>query len=177
MIDVSGYGRALFLLAQEDRTENEVREQLHLVCAAVKENPEYTTLLDTPAIAKSDKTDMLKQAFGAMNQMLVNFLCLLCEKRSFYCLESCREAFDECYDEAHNILRATAITAVPMSEKQKDALQRKLSIQTGKNVEAQFVVDPSILGGITLRYGGIQLDDSIRAKLDSISRSLAETVV
>lgn len=31
--------------------------------------------------------------------------------------------------------------------------------------------------GITLRYGGIQLDDSIRSRLERLRRSLSQTVV
>ena len=37
--------------------------------------------------------------------------------------------------------------------------------------------DPTLLGGITLRYGGIQLDDTIRSRLERLRRSLSQTVV
>ena len=34
-----------------------------------------------------------------------------------------------------------------------------------------------IRDSITLRYGGIQLDDSIRSRLERLRRSLSQTVV
>ena len=34
-----------------------------------------------------------------------------------------------------------------------------------------------LIGGITLRYGGVQLDDSIRHRLDELHRSLSHTIV
>ena len=38
-------------------------------------------------------------------------------------------------------------------------------------------VDETLIGGMTLRYGGVQLDDSIRSRLDKLRRSLSETIV
>ena len=38
-------------------------------------------------------------------------------------------------------------------------------------------VDPALIGGITLRYGGVQLDDSIQSRLDRLRRSLGEAIV
>lgn len=48
---------------------------------------------------------------------------------------------------------------------------------TGKTVSLTCRTDPTLLGGITLRYGGIQLDDSIRSRLERLRRSLSQTVV
>ena len=64
-----------------------------------------------------------------------------------------------------------------MLERQKTALREKLERITGKNVELTCRTDASLLGGVTLRYGGVQLDDSIRARLDKLRRSLSETIV
>ena len=109
--------------------------------------------------------------------MLLNFLSLLCEKRSFYLFFACADAYDGFYDEAHNLLRATAITAVPMQAYQMDALSKKLESITDKTVILTNRIDENLIGGITLRYGGVQLDDSIRSRLDKLRRSLSDTIV
>ena len=109
--------------------------------------------------------------------MLLNFLCLLCEKREMHSFSACADAYDVCYDEAHQLLRATAITAVPMLPRQCDALREKLEHITGKTVVLTNRTDESLLGGITLRYGGVQLDDSIRSRLDKLRRSLSDMIV
>lgn len=177
MIDAAAYGKALFELAQEAGEDERVRQELALVRRALREQPQYVTLLDTPAVQTAEKLGLLQQAFGNTQPMLRNFLCLLCEKRAFYRFFACADAFDACYDEAHELLRATAITAVPMLERQKTALREKLERITGKTVELTCRTDASLLGGVTLRYGGVQLDDSIRARLDKLRRSLSETIV
>lgn len=177
MIDAAAYGRALFALTQEAGEEERVRGELSIVRTALQREPQYATLLDTPAVQTEEKLGLLKQAFGAVQPLLLNFLCLLCEKRAYSQFSACADAFGQCYDEAHHLLRAQAITAVPMQERQMTALREKLERITGKTVILSNTTDPSLLGGITLRCGGVQLDDSIRFRLDKLRRSLSDTIV
>ena len=51
MIDTAGYGKALFELSSENGTDETVRGELELVREALRRQPEYVTLLDTPAVA------------------------------------------------------------------------------------------------------------------------------
>ena len=43
---------------------------------------------------------------------------------------------------------------------------------TGKKIILTNTVKPEILGGVMLRYSGIQLDGSVKSRLDAFSRSL-----
>lgn len=177
MIDTAAYGRALFALAAETGTDARIREELELVRTALRQNVGYVTLLDTPAVATEEKLGLLRKAFDGMEQILLNFLSLLCEKRSIYLFCACADAYDVQFDTAHDVLRATAVTAVPMQERQCHELTHKLEKLTGKHVSLSNRVDQSVIGGITLRYGGVQLDDSIRSRLDKLLRSLSDTIV
>lgn len=177
MIDTGNYGKALYQLARENGNEEQVLKELDLVCQALKETPAYITLLDTPAISTEEKISLLKEAFGDLDPMLVNFLCILCEKHSIYRFSACAAAYRNCYDEEAGIVRATAITAMPMQERQCAALREKLEKITGKQIVLTNRIDPALIGGITLRYGGVQLDDSIQSRLDVLRRSLNETIV
>ena len=122
MIDAASYGRALFQLAEENGCGDGVLEELQLVRRALRENPGYVTLMDTPAVAGPEKHALLLQAFSGASQELRNFLCLLCDRRALWQLPACLTAYEAAYDEAHGILRATAITAVPMQQRQREAL-------------------------------------------------------
>ena len=81
------------------------------------------------------------------------------------------------YDEYSNILRAEAITAYPMTDAQKKALQNKLESITEKNIVLENVIDRSVIGGVRLRYSGKQLDGSVKAQLESMRKSLSSAVV
>lgn len=177
MIDTASYGKALFQLAQENGSDVRVLDELGAVQQLLQENPSYALLLDTPAVSQDEKHGLLHEAFGQFDPMLLNFLCLLCDRRAFYQLSACRTAYRACFDEAHDIVRAEAITAVPMQDKQRGALKTKLEALTGKNIVLKNSVDPALIGGITLRYGGVQLSDSIQSRLDRLRRSLDEAIV
>lgn len=177
MIDARGYGKALFELARENKTDENIRRELLCVRDLLHEHPEYVTLMDTPAVSSQEKHELLNEAFGQMDEMLRNFLSILCDKRSFFRFNACVDAFCAEYDEANDILRATAISAVEMKEAQCEALRKKLAALTGKHIELTNRVDPSVLGGVILRYEGVQIDDSIHTRLETLRRSLAETIV
>ncbi|MFR4278124.1 MAG: ATP synthase F1 subunit delta [Oscillospiraceae bacterium] len=170
MIDAASYGRALFQLAEEDGCGDGVLEELQLVRRALRENPGYVTLMDTPAVAGPEKHALLLQAFSGASQELRNFLCLLAAPARARLPDR-----GAAYDEAHGILRATAITAVPMQQQQRRPCAPGSS--RDKTVSLTCRTDPTLLGGITLRYGGIRLDDSIRSRLERLRRSLSQTVV
>ena len=92
MIDAASYGRALFQLAEEDGCGDGVLEELQLVRRALRENPGYVTLMDTPAVAGPEKHALLLQAFSGASQELRNFLCLLCDRRALWQLPACLTA-------------------------------------------------------------------------------------
>ena len=177
MIDAVSYGKALYELAEESGRGEILRKQLAVICEAVGEEPSYINLMDTPAVGSGEKCALIREAFSGAEELLQNFLCILCEKRAFYTLPACRKAFDDAYDEAHAIVRATALTAVPLKVRQKKALIEKLSAMTGKHVELDNRIDPNLIAGIRLRYGGVQLDDTIQARLETLRKSFAEAIV
>ena len=177
MIDAVSYGKALYELAEEAGKEKVLRKQLAVICEAVEAEPSYINLMDTPALGSGEKCCLIQEAFVGAEELLRNFLCILCEKRAFYTLPACKKAFDNAYDEAHAIVRATALTAVPMKVRQKKALTEKLSAMTGKTVELENRVDPDLIGGIRLRYGGVQLDDTIASRLEILRKALADAIV
>ena len=60
---------------------------------------------------------------------------------------------------------------------QKEAMKNKLEAITGKTVVLVNRLDPSILGGVVLRYSGVQLDGSIRSRLDEFKKNLSNIVM
>ena len=134
MIDAKEYGKALFLLTEEERTTAAVAEELGAVREILRENPRYEKLLDTPALGKDEKLLLIDRAFSSLNENLVNLIKILCEKHSVYQLPKIAAAYAALYDEARGIERVEALTAIVMTPRQIEALTAKLSRLTGKTV-------------------------------------------
>ena len=177
MIDAKEYGKALFLLAQEEGTTDVVSEDLKTVKKLLRENPRYEKLLDTPALSKGEKLSLIDRAFSSLHESVLNLTKLLCEKHSVYQLSRVADAYAVLCDEARGIMRAEALTAVAMTEKQISALTARLSALTGKMVVIKNTVEPGILGGVVLRYEGKQLDGSLKARLAGFEKALGEIVL
>lgn len=177
MIDAAACGKALFDLAHAQMCDARLREELGAVCTLLRQTPEYITLMDTPAVPTAQKRELLRRAFGDCDKYLQNFLCILAENRAMYALFDCCAAFDAAFDEAHEILRATVESAVPLTREQTQALTRRLHEMTGKTVVTENRVNEALLGGVRLRYGGVQLDDTLRGRLERLRERLEETTV
>jgi F-type H+-transporting ATPase subunit delta len=177
MIDVKEYARALFLLTEELGSTAEAFRDAALVREAMLENPPYAKLLDTPALPTEEKLRLIDKAFASVNVSVRNLVKILCERHAVHDTAKVMEAYAVLCDEARGIERVEAITAVPMSQKQISALSAKLAAMTGKQIVIRNTVDAGILGGVKLRYAGMQLDGSIRSRLEALEKNLKETVI
>lgn len=174
MADASEYGKALLMLANESGNADSVLADFSDVKKAIEDNPKYVDLADTPALPSSKRVELIHEAFSGIDGNLLNLLKILCEKREFYKVYAVADSFGKYYDESVGRLRVTAVTAVPLTSGQCDALVKRLEAKTGKTVVLENIVDPAVLGGVKLRYDGVQYDGTLRANLLSMEKSLAE---
>lgn len=177
MTDAKEYGRALFLITEEDSVSDKVRLDVQSAESAIKANPDYVKIIDSPALPKSERVELIDKAFGSLDVRLVNLLKILAENRSFYLFEKAARSYYAFYDEARGIVRVEAVTAVPLTKEQTAALERKLRQKQRGVYVISNTVDPSILGGIKLRYSGMQLDGSVKTRLDKFEEALKSTVI
>lgn len=171
------YGDALFMLAEELEQTETIKEELSSACRILKDNPDYLKLLDTPALSPEERLDLVEKAFGSFNRNLVNLIKILTERRLAYLIHKVMDAYLIAYDISRGIERVEAISAVPLTQEQKDRLVSKLKKITGKQIIVNNTIDPSLLGGMKLRYMGKQIDGSIKTRLDSFEKSLKDLVI
>ena len=171
------YAKALFMLAEEERTCESTLLDLRTSVAAIRENDSYLEILDTPALSKAEKISLIDEAFSSLSESLVNLIKILCEKRISRILPDILKEYEMLYDEKFGILRVEAVSARPMSEEQMAALKEKLEKEKQKTVIITNKVDTEILGGLKLRFSGIQLDGSLKTRLDKINASLKNVIV
>jgi F-type H+-transporting ATPase subunit delta len=73
------------------------------------------------------------------------------------------------------IVRGTVTSAAPLAPEKVSALERSLSDATGKQVQFDLQVDPSLIGGVVAQIGSTVFDGSIRTQLQKIRQQLVET--
>ena len=173
----SKYGHALYLLAKECTAVEEIKGDLTVAYEIFRQNPEYSTILDTPAISKGEKLALIDEGFKALHENVVSLIKILSEKHSVATFKDVYNSFISLYNEDMGIIEVEAITAIPMTESQISALQDKINSITGKYAQIKNTVDRTILGGVKLRYEGVQIDASIKTRLDSFASSLRNLTI
>ena len=168
------YGGSLYDLAAEEGLETRILGELEEVNALFKANPDYLHLLSIPSIPKKERCGLLDEALrDQVHLYVLNFVKILCEKGTLRELPGCARAFRVRYNQAHGILEATAVSAVPMTAEQTARLHEKLEAVTGKKIDLKTRVDASVLGGIRLDIEGTELDGTVQNRLAALRRNIA----
>lgn len=166
------YANALFQIAEVKENTKEIFEDFNVIWSIIKKYPTYIKILCSPDIMKSERVKIVDEAFsGKINTYLTNFLKVLAENRHIYLLSECLGEYTELYNKKYNIIKVKAITAVIMSQEQKDKLRLKLEGMTGKKVILSNYVDPLCLGGIKIMYDDNLIDLSLRSTLSELRTS------
>ena len=174
----SVYGEALYELACSEGLDKAILDELKVLDESFHQEPGFVKLLCSHSVSKQERCQVLDDSFrGKVNQYLLNFLKILTEKGYMHHFAHCCEAYTRHYNEDHNILSVRAVTAVPLTDKQAQALTQKLTRMTGKTILLDNRVDATCLGGVRLDYDGRRLDDTICHRMESIRELLKNTVL
>lgn len=174
----SVYGRALYSLCKDENLSDTVLQELTLLQECFMENQDYLRLLSAPNVVAQERCQILDDCFrGKVQPYVLNFLKILTEKGVIKAFPECVCEYRRLYNEDHNILPVTAVTAVPLSQEQFARLTEKLSKITGKTAQLYNRVDPSCMGGVRLDYDGKRVDGSVASRMETIRNLLKNTVL
>jgi F-type H+-transporting ATPase subunit delta len=171
------YARALFELSREQELVVASENELRLIVEAIGANVEMQAFLATPSITVDKKIGALRSTFeGKVSKIVLNTVSLLIERGRQAELPAILEAYVQVAGGVLGRTDAEVITAKPITEDQKTKLAAQFGKLLGKNIRVDNTVDPSILGGLTVRIGDTLYDGSLRGKLDRLSKKLQVSV-
>jgi F-type H+-transporting ATPase subunit delta len=166
------YARAIFELAEEQGRVDEWHRRLEQVRDLMSE-PEVARVLTNPTIATERRMALVSGAPHVVDAEATNLARLLIESNRVRDVVGIAEEFQRLADEAGGRVRATVTTAVELTPTDRDRVADGLSKRLGKDVVLDVLVDPSILGGLTLQYGDRLVDASVATRLQQLRRRLA----
>lgn len=155
---------------------DEALTQLTQFSKTLDESFELKNLLLNPAFAKQERDKSLE---GLLQHLKVSdpvarFIRLLVENRRITEVDEITEAFRDLADERRGRLRATVHSAAALSPDTEDRLRRALEKKTGRSIDLETHVDPSLIGGLRARVGSLVFDGTIRTELDRLKDQLSQ---
>ncbi len=172
------YANALYAEAVRNDVVAAVEADLAAISALIAIGTEFHDFLMTPHVAREEKITIAERLFSdRVTALTMYFLRLLLEKRRETEFDTIREEFVTLRREHSNVLYAEVVSAQPLEEKYRTALEKKLAEKSGKAVEAVYEVDPRLIGGLKVVYGNHVLDNSVQGSLRRLRDALSHDVL
>jgi F-type H+-transporting ATPase subunit delta len=170
------YATALFDLALETNSVDQVQSDLKAFDALVAANPDLTRLVRSPVFSADDQAKALIAilAKAGIKGVAANFLRVVAANRRLFALREIIRGFNRLVAAHKGEVTAQVTVAEQLSDARLNEIRDALKTVTGKNVQVDVEVDPSIIGGIKVKVGSRMVDASLRTKLNSIKFAMKE---
>ena len=168
------YAKALVNLAENEKDLDNTGKHLNSITEVYKENLELRQVLSDTKVSSGIKLEILKDVLSKIkvSKLVDTFSRYLLAKRRIDFLPDIERAFNLLLQEKLGRIEATVTTA---SELPKDTVKKlvdAISSYSGKEIEVNVTIDPSIIGGIVTRIGSTVIDGSIQTYLNQIRQSI-----
>lgn len=172
------YARALFDVARKEGADIEqVGRDIAAFARLVAGNESLSRVFANPAVPAQRKRAVVEQLFaaaGPMSPIVYKLVLMLAERDRLVLLPELTTAYDARLMENAQVVRAQLTTAVAMPPDRINALQQGLARATGRQVQLEASVDPSIIGGAVARIGSTVYDGSVATQLDAMKQRLEQ---
>lgn len=169
------YGDAYVSVVSEKNNLIDALEEIKSVKNILLENVEIIELLDSPKMDDEEKIDFIKGIFEKhISVDSMGFLLTIIEKKRQAELLPILDYVIDCVKELLLIGKATVTTALPLDDSKKERIVDELLKSSHyKSLEAEYVVDESIIGGIVIRIGDRVVDSSVKTRIDKMRKMLS----
>jgi len=174
-VNYKEYALALFELLTEENSLDKCYNEITVIYSAFRENPEYIKLLSSDMVSCDEKFALIEKAFSGTDSTVIKFIKLLISKKVISAFSKCAEEFFSLYFEDKGILSVEVISAVDITPDEENAICEKLKGMTEKKeIRLTKRLNPSLIGGVVLRYNGQEIDYSLKTKLNNLKTRLIE---
>ena len=168
------YAKALVNLAENEKDLDNTGKHLNSITEVYKENLELRQVLSDTKVSSGIKLEILKDVLSKIkvSKLVDTFSRYLLAKRRIDFLPDIERAFNLLLQEKLGRIEAKVTTA---SELPKDTVKKlvdAISSYSGKEIEVNVTIDPSIIGGIVTRIGSTVIDGSVQTYLNQIRQSI-----
>lgn len=163
------YANSLFSVGLELNELDKFQKELNMISETLASSDELLQVLVHPRITDEEKKSVVDSLFKQrVSNEIINFLYVVIDKGRESVILEIIDIFNDLYDQYKGHIKVTAVTAIPISEDQKEKLIKKLEDLTKMNVNLTNEIDPSILGGMLIKTKNRVIDGTVASELESI---------
>jgi F-type H+-transporting ATPase subunit delta len=169
------YAEALWACVQQASFE-QFATDLDLA-AKLTSSREAERFLDNPALPSSERQAVVDRVLqDKVAEPVQRLVDLLVQRGKVDKVADIAAEYRRLLNRQQGVVDAVARTALPLTAEETEALRRKMTDMTGREVHLTVEVDPSLIGGLTVRVGDTLYDASVRGRLERLRERLAAGV-
>lgn len=171
------YATALFELAREDQTVDQVGADLANFQALLDESEDLGRLVRSPVFSAEDQVSALQAICekAGIKSLALNFIKLAAQNRRLFVLSDMIKAYRTLVAQSKGEISAEVTSAETLSSKHLDDLKAAIKASVGRDVHLSTRVDSSILGGLIVKVGSRMVDNSLKTKLQNLKIAMKGT--
>jgi F-type H+-transporting ATPase subunit delta len=170
---VDGYAAALVEVARAEGSLPQVENELFSVARAFETSDELREALTDQSLPPPRRQAIVESLLGGkaspITTNLVSFVVGSGRARELPAIID--RVVERAAAERKHVV-AEVRSAVELDRERRERLAQALSRNLGLDVEVKVIVDPSVIGGVTVRVGDTVIDGSVRHRLDQLKERL-----
>jgi F-type H+-transporting ATPase subunit delta len=165
------YAEAAYRVAQETGAQGTWSQRLQKL-ALIAQDGDMASVMGNPQLSTEQVANLVVSLCEDNDPVLGNFVRTLAENRRLKLLPEISRLFELAKGQEEGVKEAVVHSAFPIDDTQVAALLQQLEARFGTRLNARVVVDPSLIGGVSVTVGDQVLDASVRGKLDAMAVAL-----
>lgn len=164
--DAHRYAKALLRNVGYEKAPDAISE-ISLVNAIITKSREFKSLLENPQFTNEERGKVIQQIAEKykLSEFVVKFVLNLSRLRAVMLLPDIVRIATSLYFEQQKKAKATVMTPIEISKDLENRLKESLKKVTERELDIEYVLDPSLLGGVLIKIGSTMYDTSIRGQL------------
>jgi F-type H+-transporting ATPase subunit delta len=170
------YATAIFELALEAGTLDQIRTELDAFDALAASNPDLMRLIRSPVFGAEEQSKALAAVLdrAGISGLAAQFLKVVTASRRLFAVREIIKAFRALVARHKGEVTAQVTVAEQLNDARLAEIKDALAAVTGKDVQVDLRVDPTIIGGLIVKLGSRMVDSSLRTKLNAIKHAMKE---
>ncbi len=162
----SRYAKALLRNVELDNIPQALTELVSVNDLMVA-SKDFKSLLVNPLFTSDERAQVIKQLAAKLklSDYIVKFILHLAEVGVVKALPEIIRTATTLYLDKKKKAKAVVMTPLPVTKDQETKLRASLKKITDREIDIEYAIDPSLLGGVLVRIGSTMYDTSIRGQL------------
>jgi F-type H+-transporting ATPase subunit delta len=170
------YATALFELALESNAIDSVTADLAKFEALITESADLARLVRSPVFTADEQSRAVSVLLdkAGIAGLANKFLRLVAENRRLFAINDIVRGYKAMVAKHKGEVTAQVTVAEKLSDARLAEIKSSLKSVTGKDVQVDVQIDPTIIGGLIVKLGSRMIDSSLRTKLNAIKFAMKE---